>query len=292
MPTYPSSLLLGVAPGTRTVNNYTSRFEFRFDNEPNAMSAAGFALSAGTGATLPFSPVYLNGVLTAATAGTVVVDGTTFAQASTSMTLLVKDQSSAIQNGIYIVSSTGGTATSYVLTRDTRFDEDAEIKRNTIFSLSLGSVNANTKWFLSSDEPIVIGTSNISFAALGTTVIYPSAAKYPTDVNVGTGERTSATMFVEDFRSMLNTIQYDIAGLETSFASVTTEGFKWMASSNINTIHNVYRKLKKISLEMSRLKGDIDRMNTVGFSATFPGIGLTSTYPSGKNRLTNIAGGY
>ena len=99
-------------------------------------------------------------------------------------------------------------------------------------------------------------------------------------------------MFVEDFRSMLNTIQYDIAGLETSFASVTTEGFKWMASSNINTIHNVYRKLKKISLEMSRLKGDIDRMNTVGFSATFPGIGLTSTYPSGKNRLTNIAGGY
>ena len=43
MPTYPSSLLLGVAPGTRAVNNYTSRFEFRFDNEPNAMSAAGFA---------------------------------------------------------------------------------------------------------------------------------------------------------------------------------------------------------------------------------------------------------
>jgi hypothetical protein len=230
--------------------------------------------------------------LTAATAGTVVVDGTTFAQASTSMTILVKDQSSAIQNGIYQVSSTGGTATSYVLTRDTRFDEDAEIKRNTIFSVSLGSVNANTKWYLSSDEPIVIGTSNISFAALGTTVLYPSAAKYPTDVNVGTAERTSATMFVEDFRSMLNTIQYDLSGLETSFASVSAEGIKWMASSNINTMQNVYRKFKKISLEITKLKGDIDRMNTVGFTATFPGIGLTSTYPSGKNRLTNIAGGY
>ena len=208
------------------------------------------------------------------------------------MTILVKDQSSAIQNGIYQVSSTGGTATSYVLTRDTRFDEDAEIKRNTIFSVSLGSVNANTKWYLSSDEPIVIGTSNIAFAALGTTVLYPSAAKYPTDVNVGTAERTSATMFVEDFRSMLNTIQYDVSGLETSFASVTTEGLKWMASSNINTMQNVYRKFKKISLEITKLKGDIDRMNTVGFTATFPGIGLTSTYPSGKNRLTNIPGGY
>jgi hypothetical protein len=65
-----------------------------------------------------------------------------------------------------------------------------------------------------------------------------------------------------------------------------------MASSNINTMQNVYRKFKKISLEISQLKGDIDRMNAVGFSGTFPGMGLTSSYPSGKNRLTNIAGGY
>lgn len=292
MPTYPSSLLLGVAPGTRSVNNYTNRFEFRFDNEPTAVSTAGFAVSAGTGDTLSFSPVYSNGVLTASTAGTIVVDGTTFAQASTSMTILVKDQSSAIQNGIYQVSSTGGTATSYVLTRDTRFDEDAEVKRNTIFSVSLGTVNANTKWYISSNEPMVIGTSSITFASLGTSVLYPSAAKYPTDVNVGTAERTSATMFVEDFRSMVNTMQYDLAGLETSFASVSAEGLKWMASSNINTLQNVYRKFKKLSLEVSRLKADIDRMNTVGFSATFPGMGLTSVYPSGKNRLTNTAGGY
>ena len=44
MPTYPSSLLLGVAPGIRSVNNYNNRFEFRFDNEPTAMSLAGFAI--------------------------------------------------------------------------------------------------------------------------------------------------------------------------------------------------------------------------------------------------------
>ena len=64
MPTYPSSLLLGVAPGIRSVNNYNNRFEFRFDNEPTAMSLAGFAISAGTGATLQSSPTYSGGVLT------------------------------------------------------------------------------------------------------------------------------------------------------------------------------------------------------------------------------------
>lgn len=290
MPTYPSSLLLGVAPGTRSVNNYTSRFEFRYDNEPTAVSSAGFAISAGTGATLQSSPSYSGGVLTGSGSTTFFVDGTFYTDTAT--TVLVKDQANAAQNGIYYLSKAGSASTYWQLTRDTRFDEDAEIKRNTIFSVASGTVNAGTKWYISSNEPMVIGTDSISFAALGTTVLYPSAAHYPTDVNVGTAEITNATQFVADFRSMLNTIQYDITGLETSFASVSTEGLKWMASSNILTLHNVYKKFKKISLEMSRLKADIDRMNTVGFSATFPGIGLTSAYPSGKNRLTNTAGGY
>lgn len=290
MPTYPSSLLLGVAPGTRSVNNYTSRFEFRFDNEPTAVSTAGFAISAGTGATLQSSPSYSGGVLTGSGSTTFFVDGALYTDTAT--TVLVKDQANAAHNGVYYLSKAGSASTYWQLTRDTRFDEDAEIKRNTIFSVASGTVNAGTKWYISSNEPMVIGTDSITFAALGTTVLYPSAAHYPTDVNVGTAEITSATQFVADFRSMLNTIQYDITGLETSFASVSTEGLKWMASSNILTLHNVYKKFKKISLEMSRLKADIDRMNTVGFSATFPGIGLTSAYPSGKNRLTNTAGGY
>lgn len=290
MPTYPSSLLLGVAPGTRSVNNYTSRFEFRFDNEPTAVSSAGFAISAGTGATLQSSPSYSGGVLTGSGSTTFFVDGVLYTDTAT--TVLVKDQANAAHNGVYYLSKAGSASTYWQLTRDTRFDEDAEIKRNTIFSVASGTVNAGTKWYISSNEPMVIGTDSITFAALGTTVLYPSAAHYPTDVNVGTAEITSATQFVADFRSMLNTIQYDITGLETSFASVSTEGLKWMASSNILTLHNVYKKFKKISLEMSRLKADIDRMNTVGFSATFPGIGLTSAYPSGKNRLTNTAGGY
>ena len=290
MPTYPSSLLLGVAPGTRSVNNYTSRFVFRFDNEPNAMSTAGFALSAGTATTLHSSPTYSAGVLTGGTATTLSIDNVFYYDTAT--TILVKDQADPIQNGVYFLSKVGTATTYWQLTRDTRFDEDAELKRNTIFSVTSGDTNASKKFFVSSNEPMVIGTSSITFGAVGTTVIYPSAAHYPSDVNVGVAEITSATMFIEDFRSMLNTIQYDIAGIETSFASVSAEGLKWMASSNINTLQNLYRKFKKVSYEMSKLKGDIDRMNTVGFTATYPGIGLTSRYPSGKNRLTNTSGGY
>jgi len=139
---------------------------------------------------------------------------------------------------------------------------------------------------------MVIGTDSISFSALGTTVTYPSSAHYPTDVNVGTNNLSNATAFIADFRSMINTLQYDLAAIESSFSSASTEGLKWMAASNGLSLQNIYRKIKKVDLEISRLKDDMNRMNTVGFSATFPGIGLTSAYPSGKNRLTNTAGGY
>ena len=290
MPTYPSSLLLGVAPGTRSVDNYTSRFEFRYDNTPNAASIAGIALSAGTATTLPSSPTYSSGVLTGSGSTTFLVDGVFYT--STSTTVLVKDQTNAIQNGVDFLSKAGSATTYWQLTRDTRFDEDAEIKRNELFTVNNGTTNANTKWYISSNEPMVVGTNSITFAATGTTVIYPSAAHYSTDVNVGTGNINSATMFIEDFRSMINILQYDLAAIESSFSSASAEGLKWMAASNGYSLQSIYKRLKKVDLQIVKLKDDMNRMNTVGFSASYPGIGLTSAYPSGKNRLTNSAGGY
>lgn len=289
MPTYPSSLLLGVAPGTRLVDNYTSRFELRYDVTPNAASA-GIALSAGTATTLPSSPSYSNGVLTGSGSTTLLIDGVFYTETAT--TILVKDQSSALQNGIYTLSKAGSATTYWQLTRDARFNEDVEIKRNEIFSIASGTANASTKWFLNSNEPMVVGTDSITFAALGTTVIYPSAARYSTDVNVGTGNISNSTMLIQDFRSLINTLQYDLALIETSFANASTEGLKWMAASNGYSLMSIMKRLKKVDLQISRLKDDMNRMNTVGFVATFPGMGLTSAYPSGKNRLTNIAGGY
>jgi len=65
-----------------------------------------------------------------------------------------------------------------------------------------------------------------------------------------------------------------------------------MAASNGYSLQSIYKRLKKVDLQIVKLKDDMNRMNTVGFSASYPGIGLTSAYPSGKNRLTNSAGGY
>lgn len=302
MPNYPSSFDNGTAPGQRSVNNVTSRRDFKYFLEPSVGSYAGFALSLATAATLPNSAVALGStaIICGALGTTLVVDSSAFDYITTSTTILVKNQGTAgngVSNGIYRVTTTGASGVSWLLTRDTRFDEDAEFKHNTIFSISTGTANAGTRWFLANDEPFTVGTTAPTFTAVPTSVTYNSSAKYPTDANVGVEELGSwETSFayntLNDFKAMLNTMQLELGELETSLAAVSSVGNEWMVSSNTYTFNLIYRRFEKLLFQLQRLSEDVDRMNTVGFSGTYPGMGLTSRYPSGFNRLTSTVGGF
>jgi membrane-bound inhibitor of C-type lysozyme len=258
----------------------------------NAMSPATAmnltAASVATTTTLPNTPTWsaANGTLTATGAATtLIVDGVSIT--STSTRVLVKNQASGsgASNGIYVLSTIGGTATTWVLTRTSDFDADAEIKRFSTISVTSGTVNASTKWYLSNQEPITVNSSNITWTALPTTVTYNSAAKYPTDVNVGVENISTQTHFVNDFASILNTLEYEINAIQTSMASMTAIGASFVAASNILTIRNLKSKADKYVFELKRLRGDIDRMNTVAFVGnTASGMGLTGRYPSSLHR--------
>jgi len=286
---YPSSFANGSAPGLRAVNNVTDRRDFKYINAMSPATAMNLtAVSAATATTLPNSPVWVaaSGTLTASgAAATLIVDGVSIT--STSTRVLVKNQGggSGSSNGIFVLSTIGGTATTWVLTRTTDFNEDAEIKRFSTVSATGGTVNAATKWFLSTQEPITINTTGITWSALPTTVTYNSAAKYPTDVNVGVENISTQTHLVNDFASMLNTLEYEITALQASMASMTAIGASFIANANILTIRNLKSKADKYVFELKRLRGDIDVMNTVAFSGSVAaGMGLTGRYPSSRRR--------
>jgi hypothetical protein len=286
---YPSSFDSGSAPGLRTVNNVTDRRDFKYMNAMSPATAMNLTAAAlATTATLPNTPTWsaANGTLTASGAATTLsVDGVWVT--STSTRVLVKNQGggSGASNGIFVLSTIGGTATTWVLTRVADFNEDAEIKRFSTISATGGTVNAGTKWYLSTQEPITINTTGITWTALPTSVTYNSAAKYPTDVNVGVENISTQTNFVNDFATMLNTLEYEINAIQTSMASMTGIGASFIANANILSIRNLKSKADKYVFELKRLRGDIDRMNTVGFPGDdIVGMGLTSRYPSGRNR--------
>jgi hypothetical protein len=76
--------------------------------------------------------------------------------------ILVKDQVSQLENGIYTVTDIGSGATNWVLTRATDYDQAAEINPGDIVPVTSGTVNANTTW-LQTRVVTTVGTDPIVF---------------------------------------------------------------------------------------------------------------------------------
>lgn len=82
------------------------------------------------------------------------VDGVTLA---TGDRILIKNQSSATENGIYIVAASGAPA------RSSDANTGVELVNATVF-VSEGTANADTQWTCTNNTTITIGVTNIAFA--------------------------------------------------------------------------------------------------------------------------------
>lgn len=80
--------------------------------------------------------------------------------------VLVKDQASALQNGIYVVTVVGTGATNWVLTRATDYDTSSEIVEGTATIISEGTVNASHIFVMTHNGAITVGTTAIDWTAL------------------------------------------------------------------------------------------------------------------------------
>jgi len=124
------------------------------------------AARAATAAALP-SYTYSNGTsgvgatLTGTSNGALSIDGVSVSQNDR---VLIKDETSgnAPYNGVYDVTTVGNASNPYVLTRSTDFDQDTELPGSFIF-VSEGSTNADNGFVCTTDLPITIGSTAISF---------------------------------------------------------------------------------------------------------------------------------
>lgn len=129
-------------------------------------SGAIFKQVVVAGSTANLTATYANGAggvgatLTNAGAQAVfALDGITL---SLNDRVLIKDQSTLADNGIYEVTDTGSIATDWVLTRTTDYDQPAEIVSGSVVPIMSGTVNANTSW-IESNTIATVGTDPIFF---------------------------------------------------------------------------------------------------------------------------------
>lgn len=139
--------------------------------------------------TASLNATYLNGVggigATLTNAGTQAafsIDGQSPALLSR---VLIKNQSSSFQNGVYIVSVVGTGLTNWVLTRALDYDTPSNINSSGIIPVISGTINSNTAWLCTSTITTV-GTDAITFTQFG--VSFPVSLS-----NGGTGTSLTAS---------------------------------------------------------------------------------------------------
>jgi len=119
------------------------------------------ATTANLGYTYSNGSSGVGATLTASGNGVVTID--TIATATTGERVLVKDQSTAFQNGIYQVSTASASGATLVLTRTTDTDTAAEFTSGSFTFVEKGSASIDQGFVMTQDAAITMGTTAINW---------------------------------------------------------------------------------------------------------------------------------
>lgn len=131
--------------------------------------------------------------------------------------VLVKDQTTALQNGFYKVTTVGTVSTNWVLTRSTDADENSEITPGAFTFVEEGTNGGNNGYVCTNVGAITIGTTPITFvqfSGAGSVIAGDGLTKTGNTLNaVGTNNRIS-----------ISADAIDISSSYVGQASITTLG--------------------------------------------------------------------
>jgi hypothetical protein len=240
----------------------------------NYHAACQYATTADLG-----SVTYSNGssgigatITNAGTQAALVIDGHTFTatDVTNAVRVLVKNESNGAYNGVYTVTNQGSGSTNWVLTRATDYDQvgsgQNEIAPGDTTFVINGTVNASTQWVQTTDFPITIGTTAISFVQVGGPGAYTA----------GTGLTLTGTQF-----SITNT-------------AVTAASYGSASSVGTFTV-NAQGQLTSASNTAIAINGNQITSGTVGssyISGSYTGITGVGTLTTGTWNATPIANAY
>ena len=182
--------------------------------------------------TANLSATYDNGAgtLTAGSNGAISIDGVTLSQGDR---LLVKDQSTDTQNGIYTVTTVGDGSTAYVLSRAPDADTASELTGGTFFFVEQGSTNADNGYVATHNGVPTFGSTSITFSQ------FSGAGQISAgDALTKTGNQLDVA--VDDTTIEISSDALQIKSTYTGQTSITTLGTINQGTWNGTVIDEVY----------------------------------------------------
>ena len=252
-----------------------------------------------TAAALP-AATYNNGTsgvgatLTATSNGALSVDSTLVVATNR---ILVKNQASGAENGVYVVTQVGTGSAPFILTRATDFDSAGagvdQIDAGDFFLITAGSTNSNTSWVQQTPLPITVGSTAIVFSQFGAS---------GTTYTAGTGLTLAGTVF-SITSTAVTAASYGSASTVGTF-TVNAQGQLTAASDA--TIAIAGSQITSGTVDSARISGSYTGITGVGtltagtwnattIAAAYGGTGLTSyttgdlLYASGSTTLAALA---
>jgi hypothetical protein len=170
--------------------------------------------SSGIGATLTNSN----------TLAAFAVDGYT---ASVGDRILVKNQTTQTQNGVYVVTTVGSGSVAWVLTRAGDYDQHipGEVSTGDYLFVAHGTAQASTGWIQTTAGPITIGSTNIVFTQ------FSGAGTY----TAGTGLSLTGSQFAIDSSVATLTGSQTLTNKTLTSPVLTTPALGTPSSGNLAT---------------------------------------------------------
>lgn len=189
------------------------------------------AVEAATTTVLPDTPTYNNGTagvgatLTAGSAAVLTIDGYTPALNDP---LLIKNQASTFQNGVYTVTTLGTVSVPYVLTRRDDYDTVSSINYTGTIPVINGTTNANTGWNLVTQITAVGSPNSITYVQASVATPSGGSVKMQgnatnNDVITGVNAKTIKDSGVSISNIRMRSLGYAFGDAVTGSALTTSE---------------------------------------------------------------------
>lgn len=214
------------------------------DNKNSCRVATTEALPActasglGVGKTLTANA---NGVLTVDGVGTVINDR-----------VLVQDQATGSDNGIYSVTTEGTAGVTFVLTRATDCDTDSDVSAGLFTFVEEGTTNGDYGFVLSTNNPITVDTTNLTFTIFSSagagvpktlfdanSILKADSDNTPTVLSVGVstfiGRKASGNIAAMSVSDALTLLGVESGADVTDATNVNSAGAVMESDFNANT---------------------------------------------------------
>jgi hypothetical protein len=139
--------------------------------------------------------------------------------------ILVKDEVTQANNGVYTVTQVGSGAAVYILTRATDFDSAGsgvdQIDAGDFFLVTAGTTLSNTSFVQQTPLPIVVGTTAIVFTQFGAPITYSAGTGLTLGGTVFSITNTGLTASTYGSASAVPVIAFNAQGQATSVTNTS-----------------------------------------------------------------------